>query len=135
MNVLPRINFLSSMLPLTPPTGYWQKLDSSLRRYVWNGKLPNIKLSTLQFNKKAGGLACPNFKLHHWAFILKSLSYWLEDNKTSAWKNIEQKLIAPIRLQDFLLIGMSSKICGLYYGPILSHVLQVFKVAEKFLRF
>ncbi len=30
MNVLPHINFLSSMLPLAPPTGYWQKLDSLL---------------------------------------------------------------------------------------------------------
>uniref|UniRef100_A0A8P4GNG7 Uncharacterized protein n=1 Tax=Dicentrarchus labrax TaxID=13489 RepID=A0A8P4GNG7_DICLA len=86
INVLPRIHFISSMLPLAPSTGYWQKLDCLLRRYVWNGKHPSIKWSALQCNKKAGGLACPNFKLYHWALMLKSLSYWFEDDKISAWK-------------------------------------------------
>lgn len=54
--------------------------------------------------------------------------------KKIAWKDMEQYLIAPTRLQDFLLVGISSKKSGLYYGPILSHVLQVFRAAEKFLK-
>ena len=61
MNILPSINFISSMLPLSPPAGYWQKLDTILRWYVWNDKRPNIKWSVLQLRKSDGGLACPNF--------------------------------------------------------------------------
>lgn len=134
MNILPRINFVSSMIPLAPPPGYWQKLDSLLRRYVWNGKRPSIKWSALQHSKKEGGLACPNFRLYHWAFILKSFSYWMDDSKISAWKNIEQELITPMRLNDFLLVGLSIKKCALRYGPILTYALQVFRALGKFLK-
>lgn len=136
MNILPRINFISLMIPLAPPMGYWQRLDSLLRRYIWNGKRPSIKWSMLQSRKTSGGLACPNFKLYHWAFVLRALRYWMgEDAVSSSWKRIEQDLIAPIRLKDFPLIGMSIKKCTLYYGPILTYMLQVFRAVEKFINY
>lgn len=53
------------------------------------------------------------------------------EDKISSWKNIEQELVAPIRLKDFLLIGMSSKKCGLYYGLILTYMLQVISIMEQ----
>jgi len=88
MNILPRINFISSMLPISPPTEYWQKLESMLKKFTWNGKKPRIKWSALQRDKFQGGWACPNFKLYHWAFILRSLkcgiSVILENARTGA---------------------------------------------------
>ncbi len=48
MNVLPPINLFSSIIPLTPPVGYWNKLDACVSRYIWDGKHPRIKLTTLQ---------------------------------------------------------------------------------------
>lgn len=35
MNILPRINFISSMLPLPPPKDYWSKVDSLLTKYIY----------------------------------------------------------------------------------------------------
>lgn len=35
INVLPRINFLCSMIPLPPPAGYWFKVDALIRKYLW----------------------------------------------------------------------------------------------------
>ena len=96
MNVLPRINFISSMIPLAPPVRYWKKLDSLVRSYVWNSKRPSIKWSALQFKKSDGGWACPNFKLYHWAFILRNLSYWLEEDRVTSWKKIEQEILINI---------------------------------------
>ena len=133
MNILPRINFISSMVLLPPPSGYWQKLDSLLRSYIWKDKRPSIKWSVLQHSKPNGGRACPNFKLYHWAFVLRSLKFWMDDDKVSSWKSMEQDLIAPIRLKDFLLMGISSKKCGLHYGPIFSYLLQVFRAVERFI--
>lgn len=43
INIYPGINFISSMILLAPPLGYWQKLDKLLRNYVWNGKQPKVK--------------------------------------------------------------------------------------------
>ncbi len=48
MNVLPLINLFSSMIPLAPPVGYWNKLDACVSRYIWDGKHPRIKLTTSQ---------------------------------------------------------------------------------------
>ncbi len=43
MNILPHVNFYSSMIPLPPPAGYWEKLNSAISQYIWNGKCPRIK--------------------------------------------------------------------------------------------
>ena len=64
MDVLPRINFYSSMVPLAPPKGYWEKLHSCISKFVWNGKRPRLKLRTLQRDRTQGGLALPNFKVY-----------------------------------------------------------------------
>lgn len=130
MNILPRINFISLMLPLPPPVNYWKKLDSLLIKYIWNGKRPRIKWSSLQRNKINGGLGCPNFKLYHWSFILLSVTKWFDPSWQSSWKQIEKERISPIRLQDFLFSGISHRKCTLYYGPILSYTLQIFKKIE-----
>ena len=47
-----------------------KKLDRLLSAYIWNGKRPRIKLSTLQRLKSEGGLAYPNFKLYAQSFTL-----------------------------------------------------------------
>ena len=56
MNVLPRLNFISSMIPLAPPNNYWKKLHSIINQFLWNNKKPRIKTSTLQRHKSAGGV-------------------------------------------------------------------------------
>ncbi len=84
MMILPLINFLSSMLPLNPPKGYWDKLHSLISEFIWNRKPPRIKLETLQKEKSAGGWGLPNFKIYHWSFILWTIKAWLDpSNPTS----------------------------------------------------
>ncbi len=52
MNLLPRFNFFLSMLPLSPPPGYFKEINS---KFIWNDKCPRIKLTTLQRTNSAGG--------------------------------------------------------------------------------
>ena len=131
MNILPRINFISSMLPLSPPIGYWSKVDTLLTKYIWNGRRPRIKRTTLQRNKLDGGWALPHFKFYHWSFCIRSLKHWLDPNSNSSWKRMEEELIAPIRLKDFLFSGLSIKHCALRYGPVLTYMLQIFRRVQK----
>ena len=135
MNVLPRINFVSSMLPLPTPAGFWQKLDTKLRKFIWNGKKSRIKLSTLQRDKPQGGWACPNFKLYHWAFVLRSLKQWFDAEPASPWKTIEQELVHPLRLKDVAFSGLKHKKCYSQFGPIISYVIQTMANVEKYMGF
>ncbi len=64
--------FFFSMLPLSPPPGYFKEINSIISKFIWNDKCPRIKLTTLQHPNSAGGLAVPNFELYYWSFQLKA---------------------------------------------------------------
>ncbi len=57
--------FFFSMLPLSPPPGYFKEINSIISKFIWNDKCPRIKLTTLQHPNSAGGLAVPNFELYY----------------------------------------------------------------------
>ncbi len=121
------------MIPLPPPTGYWRKLDSLLKNCDCNGKCPALNGQALQSKDLMGDghIQISNFTTGH--FLLRTLVYWLDDDKRSSWKNIEQDLILPLKLKDFLFIQLSTKKCDLYYGHILTYMLVVFRAGEKHL--
>lgn len=56
MDILPSFNFYS-MNSLAPPLEYLDKLQSFVSKFIWKGKRPQLKLSTLQADKTQGGLA------------------------------------------------------------------------------
>ncbi len=89
MNLLPRFNFFFSMLPLSPPPGYFKEINSIISKFIWNDKCPRIKLTTLQHPNSAGGLAVPNFELYYWSFQLKALHNWVDPQSTVSWRVIE----------------------------------------------
>ncbi len=75
MNLLPQF-FFFSMLPLSPPPGYFKEINSIISKFIWNDKCPRIKLTTLQHPNSAGGLAVPNFELYYWSFQLKGIVHF-----------------------------------------------------------
>ncbi len=100
MNLLPRLHFFFSMLPLSPPPGYFKEINSIISKFIWNDKCPRIKLTTLQHPNSAGGLAVPNFELYYWSFQLKALHNWVDPQSTDSWRVIEADKVKPNRLQD-----------------------------------
>ena len=100
MNILPRINFCSSMIPIAPPSGYWDKLHKNISKFIWKGKRARIKLASLQNEKQAGGLAVPNFKLYFQAFSMRPLLSWFIPDRNIPWINIEKNIVAPVSLQE-----------------------------------
>lgn len=47
-----------------PLKWFKKKIDSLFCILLWKGKIPRIKLSTLQLPKDKGGLAVPNAKMY-----------------------------------------------------------------------
>uniref|UniRef100_A0A3B3HZN0 Reverse transcriptase domain-containing protein n=1 Tax=Oryzias latipes TaxID=8090 RepID=A0A3B3HZN0_ORYLA len=85
LNVLPRINFLSMMIPISPSADFWGKIDREVRQYIWGAGRPRLKLSVLQIPKDQGGLSLPNFKIYHLAFQLYPIRTWLGRSQSTSW--------------------------------------------------
>ncbi len=109
MNLLPQFNIFFSMLPLSPPPGYFKEINSIISKFIWNDKCPRIKLTTLQHPNSAGGLAVPNFELYYWSFQLKALHNWVDPQSTVSWRVIKADKVKPNRLQDILFTGTGKK--------------------------
>ncbi len=44
MNLLPRLNFFFSMLPLSPPPGYFKEINSIISKFIWMINAPELNL-------------------------------------------------------------------------------------------
>lgn len=125
MDILPRVHFFASMFPLSPPSNYWNKLHFLMLRFIWGGKQPRVKITTLQ------SLSVPNFKYYFWSFVLRPLSTWLNPDAFVSWKPIEENIALPRRLEDLVFSNMLLKESKLYLGPIISFELSTWCIAEK----
>lgn len=114
MLVLPLINFLSSMLPLNPPKGFWDRLQSLISEFIWNIKKPRIKFTTLQREK------------------LRILRSWLDPSNSTSWCSLKAKLIHPCRLQDLIYAHTPIKQARILYGPIIENVLVTWKLVTEY---
>uniref|UniRef100_A0A3Q3AUI9 Reverse transcriptase domain-containing protein n=1 Tax=Kryptolebias marmoratus TaxID=37003 RepID=A0A3Q3AUI9_KRYMA len=124
MDILPRVNFYSSMIPLAPPRGYWDRLHSLISKFIYNGKKPRLKLRTLQRDKTLGGLGLPNFKMYFWSFMLRPLLVWLNPEVSVSWKPIEENISKPYRLEDLIYSKIPPNEAKSQLGPIISSLLR-----------
>lgn len=130
MNILPRVNFLSAMVPLPPLLKWWKRLDSLIHTFLWNGKQPKLKLSTLQRTKMEGGLSLPNFELYHKVFQLRAVKTLFDPMISTPCREIEA-IVKPIRLKDVLFSGLSLKYCKQLFVPIVTNTISTFRAVEK----
>ncbi len=130
MNLLPRFFFFFSMLPLSPPPGYFKEINSIISKFIWNDKCPRIKL-TSQHPNSAGGLAVPNFELYYWSFQLKALHNWVDPQSTMSWRVIEADKVKPNRLQDILFTGTGKKGDNYKFGPVVANSIKIWKTVER----
>ncbi len=130
-NLLPRFNFFFSMLPLSPPPGYFKEINSIISKFIWNDKCPRIKLTTSQHPNSVGGLAVPNFELYYWSFQLKALRNWVDPQSTVSWRVIEADKVKPNRLQDILFTGTGKKGDNYKFGPVVANSIKIWKTVER----
>ncbi len=131
MIVMPRINFYSSMLPLSPPSGYWNRLHSAINKFIWNNKTPRIKYATLQRARDSGGQNLPNFKHYFWSFTMRALCSWLNPRVVNGWRTIEESRVHPYRLEDVIFSNIPPKNLSDKFGPIISNLLSVWWSVEE----
>ena len=69
--------------------------------------------------------------VYHQSFQLRPVTTWMNPSSSASWKNLEEALIHPIRLQDLLFSNISNTKCLLNFGPIIAYTITNFRVVEK----
>lgn len=99
MNLLPRLLYLFRNLPIKVEESQFREWDKWISRFIWQGRKPRIKFSTLQLKKDNGGLALPNMRKYYDAAQLTPLLYWGNEEYGSRWKELESSIISRYPLQ------------------------------------
>uniref|UniRef100_A0A8C5GQH1 Reverse transcriptase zinc-binding domain-containing protein n=1 Tax=Gouania willdenowi TaxID=441366 RepID=A0A8C5GQH1_GOUWI len=124
MKILPKINYLFSMIPLKPPKQWFQRLDSTTTKFYTRNKKPKISLSTLQKNKDEGGLEAPNFMHYYLANQILYLTEWLNPKEYyNTWLEIEQLDCKHIKLSDLPFITATLKHHNCFKNPLIASTL------------
>ncbi len=103
MIIVPKINYLSYMLPLILPLSLLKEYNKNVESFIWQGKKPLFNRTKLYSAKSSGGLSLPRAGWYHWSF---SLSQWTKINMVPnvalTWVHIEKELLAPFPAEAFL---------------------------------
>lgn len=89
MNILPRLLYLFQSLPVSIQSKQFTEWDKLLSKFIWDGKRPRVRYSTLQLQKDKGGMALPNLKMYFYAAQLRYLCCWCDPSYFAKWKEIE----------------------------------------------
>lgn len=70
MNVLPRIIYILSTVPVTLPQSFFRQMRRALSNFVWGDKHPRLSYDILRRHKSEGGLGLPDINLYYKAMAL-----------------------------------------------------------------
>lgn len=127
MNVLPRLLYLFRNLPIAVSENHFREWDKWISRFIWQGRRPRIKYTTLQLAKGNGGLGLPCLRNYYNAAQVAPLLYWCNDTYKAKWKEIESKLSSQFPIQAVIADkGLMHQLKELG-NPWLNHTLRVWQ--------
>lgn len=65
MNILPRLSFLFSSIPLKIPQKWFNDMNRSISNFLWGGKKAKISRKKLSISRTQGGLGIPDMFLYY----------------------------------------------------------------------
>uniref|UniRef100_M3XL57 Reverse transcriptase domain-containing protein n=1 Tax=Latimeria chalumnae TaxID=7897 RepID=M3XL57_LATCH len=94
MNLAPRINYLSAMIPVWIPPAVFTRFQRLVRGFLWDGKAPKLAEKKLYPGLTQGGLNLPHFFKYYLAFQLRQLAHWyVPQVDAPVWQLIEQEVV------------------------------------------
>uniref|UniRef100_A0A8C6SP44 Reverse transcriptase domain-containing protein n=1 Tax=Neogobius melanostomus TaxID=47308 RepID=A0A8C6SP44_9GOBI len=111
ISILPRLLYLFQTLPIEVSKQQFSEWDKIISRYIWLGKKPRVRYSTLQLSKEKGGLSLPCLRDYYHSAQLRPLVCLCDPLFRSRWKDIEERasngppiqaMIADDKLQSHL---------------------------------
>uniref|UniRef100_A0AAQ5ZBJ0 Reverse transcriptase domain-containing protein n=1 Tax=Amphiprion ocellaris TaxID=80972 RepID=A0AAQ5ZBJ0_AMPOC len=125
MKILPKINYLFSMIPFKPTSKWFQSLDSAIGKFYSKNKKAKISLTTLQKNKSEGGLEAPNFMYYYLFNQIQYLTKWIHPHEEyNSWLELEQLDCNQIKISDLPFISSALKHHSCFKNPMIASTLS-----------
>uniref|UniRef100_A0A4W5KEM2 Reverse transcriptase zinc-binding domain-containing protein n=1 Tax=Hucho hucho TaxID=62062 RepID=A0A4W5KEM2_9TELE len=127
MNILPKFLYLFQTLPFPIPKVLFKQLNRKVFSFLWKGKPPRVKLSTLCKPHSEGGLTLPDFQLYYWASQLKAVWVWQDTTTTSSpsWRQIEEECLTPATWANIRYRCQPKALLGLINNPFIKNTLNI----------
>uniref|UniRef100_A0A9J8CLD1 Reverse transcriptase domain-containing protein n=1 Tax=Cyprinus carpio carpio TaxID=630221 RepID=A0A9J8CLD1_CYPCA len=126
MAVSSQLNYVLMMLPITVPQLIFNQYDMMVKRFLWNGKRPRIKLNKLCASRDKGGLGLPDPRLYQISFEMAKLAKHWNNNTQLDWVTIEKTLSWPYSPIEHL-----SQCLNTTTNPIMKHSREVWAKIHK----
>ena len=138
MNILPRIAFLISSLPLQFPPHWFKEINKSFTGFLWNNKKPRIGYKKLMRPRNRGGLGIPDVKLYYLSYNARFPLAWGYGGGTEicSWKWTEEQILSEYSKNISLeSLWFHPKISKEINNPIFQFSCEVARSLQKLLVF
>lgn len=113
MNLLPRLSFLISAIPLKFLQQWFKEIDKLFSSFLWRDKKPRINCKKLAMSRNKGGLGVPDVHLYYLAYNARFPLSWAYKDKNQyavgSWEWLEERAISEY--------NKSISIMSLWYHP------------------
>lgn len=91
MSILPKLLYPFFALPVRVPISQFQEWDKQISQFIWGGRKPRVKYSTMTISKEGGGMALPNLKDYFYSAQIRTVVDWCDSCYEAKWKDIESE--------------------------------------------
>jgi len=134
MNILPKLLYLFQSIPSYLKSSFFKDFNKHLLKFIWNNKMPRIKLSKLMKPKDKGGIALPNLQLYFWAAQIKNMISWCSERTNSIWYNIEAATCSPLPIRFLPFVKNYTKLKNISEHYTISNTLQAWIDIKSYFR-
>ena len=138
MNILPRLLFLISAIPLKFPLYWFTEINKLFTDFLWSNKKTRISYKRLTRPRKRGGLGVPDVYSYYLAYNARFPMLWAYTGQSEfgSWKWVDENILAN---QD-----KSLSLTALWYypktnlkigNPLITFSCEVVKIIQKRLPF
>uniref|UniRef100_A0A8C6TC84 Reverse transcriptase n=1 Tax=Neogobius melanostomus TaxID=47308 RepID=A0A8C6TC84_9GOBI len=96
MNILPRLIFLFSSIPMQFPQKWFRAINKEFTTFLWKEKRSRISLRKLSIPRKSGGLGVPDMYTYYLALNAQyplTWAYKKDPCEIGSWSWLEQKVV------------------------------------------